>query len=972
MKKLFTTFFVGVLASTVSAQWTPTSMAGDKVRPETEVKNFYNLDLNSLRSQLGAAVESGKGAKAVVISLPTLQGKVEKFAVYSAPVVVKSLADRYQLGSYAGVGVDDPSKYVRFSVAPNDFQSMIYSNGNYEFIEPQNKEKSVYGVFPKSKKTEGSTFECAGEDFATKQQLDNLRGNASLSNLPTDFSKSSDKKFRTYRLALSVTGEYTQYFGGVPQALAGMNATLTRVNGIFEKDFAIRLLLQDFPQIIFTNPNTDPYSPASSGAQGAWNSELKGVLKGTTYGVGDANYDIGHLFGRSGGGGSAGCIGCVCDNRDTYDSSYQWTWHKGQGFTSPATGNNPVGDTFDIDYVAHEMGHQFGAWHTFAHGIHSGSIAHMEPGSGSTIMGYAGIVPGADVQAHSDAYFHAVSIFQVQNYVNTQTCDVNTAINNNPPVIAAMADKTIPKGTAFVLTASATDGEGDNLTYTWEQYDNATTAVRSVSPTSTSGPIFRSITGTSSPTRYFPKLPLVMQGTLTSQNDWETVSNVARTLNFRVTVRDNNPDVAQQQTQVAAQKITVANAGPFKITSNKVYNNAPGPFNWDVVGTNAAPFNVTNVKIDYTQDEGATWNELVASTPNDGSEELSFASLPTNTQIKVRVSAIDNVFYAVAPVTVSAIVPCDGTAPAAFAVSNITTGAATVSWDPIASATYVVQYKKAADATWTAVPVTTNTYTITGLEEATAYQVQVASVCSGTTGTFSTVYNFTTIVPTYCAAGANSTSFEKISRVVFANIDKSSTSTAGYEDFTTIVGQVTKGQTYNFTASFAGTSYSTDQVTVWIDFNNDKDFDDEGEKVMISSVKNSPWTGTITIPSTAQAVTTRMRVRLNDTNSGGNSTPCGNSSYGQVEDYTLAIGTLAAGENTVHDIQIFPNPVSDIINVSMVSDSASYLIYNVSGQLVAKGSILNNKINVLHLYAGVYFIKVQDRDYTKTLKFIKK
>lgn len=972
MKKLFTTFFVGVLASTVSAQWTPTSMAGDKVRPETEVKNFYNLDLNSLRSQLGAAVESGKGAKAVVISLPTLQGKVEKFAVYSAPVVVKSLADRYQLGSYAGVGVDDPSKYVRFSVAPNDFQSMIYSNGNYEFIEPQNKEKSVYGVFPKSKKTEGSTFECAGEDFATKQQLDNLRGNASLSNLPTDFSKSSDKKFRTYRLALSVTGEYTQYFGGVPQALAGMNATLTRVNGIFEKDFAIRLLLQDFPQIIFTNPNTDPYSPASSGAQGAWNSELKGVLKGTTYGVGDANYDIGHLFGRSGGGGSAGCIGCVCDNRDTYDSSYQWTWHKGQGFTSPATGNNPVGDTFDIDYVAHEMGHQFGAWHTFAHGIHSGSIAHMEPGSGSTIMGYAGIVPGADVQAHSDAYFHAVSIFQVQNYVNTQTCDVNTAINNNPPVIAAMADKTIPKGTAFVLTASATDGEGDNLTYTWEQYDNATTAVRSVSPTSTSGPIFRSITGTSSPTRYFPKLPLVMQGTLTSQNDWETVSNVARTLNFRVTVRDNNPDVAQQQTQVAAQKITVANAGPFKITSNKVYNNAPGPFNWDVVGTNAAPFNVANVKIDYTLDNGTTWTVLAASTPNDGSEDFSFASLPTNTSIKVRISAIGNVFYAVAPVTVSAIVPCDGTAPAAFAVSNITTGAATVSWDPIASATYVVQYKKAADATWTAVPVTTNTYTITGLEEATAYQVQVASVCSGTTGTFSTVYNFTTIVPTYCAAGANSTSFEKISRVVFANIDKSSTSTAGYEDFTTIVGQVTKGQTYNFTASFAGTSYSTDQVTVWIDFNNDKDFDDEGEKVMISSVKNSPWTGTITIPSTAQAVTTRMRVRLNDTNSGGNSTPCGNSSYGQVEDYTLAIGTLAAGENTVHDIQIFPNPVSDIINVSMVSDSASYLIYNVSGQLVAKGSILNNKINVLHLYAGVYFIKVQDRDYTKTLKFIKK
>ncbi len=962
MKKIFTTLLCGLMSTAAFAQWSPTSMHGERIRPTSNVTSYYSLDLNQLRSQLSSAQETGKGAVAVEVKLPTLEGKIQRFAVYSAPVVVKSLADRYQLGSYVGVGVDDPTAYVRFSVSPTEFQSMMLRNGQYEFVEPQDKNKTVYGVHPKTNKSEADkAFICAtSEAPLTKAQIDKLYMNGnSFAHNPQDFTKSSDRKYRTARLAMSVNGEYTQYFGGtVAGALVAINNTLTRCNFVFEKDFALTLILQDFPQLIYTNAATDPYSSMSN-----WNLELQQTLTST---IGNDAYDIGHMFGASGGGGNAGCIGCVCVNPTTSVPK-----GKGSGITSPADGI-PQGDNFDIDYVAHEMGHQLGANHTFSMSL-EGTGQNVEPGSGSTIMGYAGITGSTDVQPHSDAYFHINSIIQVQNNLIAKTCDIESATNNYPPVITALPAVTIPKGTAFVLTAQATDTEGDPLTYTWEQVDNASLAITKTNlGTTTSGASFRSFTGTADPSRYFPKFETVMSGVLSNPNGWEAVSSVARSSNYRVTVRDNNADTKQQQTAEALQAVTVHANGPFKITSTKVYNNAPGPLNWDVVGTNAAPFNVANVKIDYTLDNGTTWTVLAASTPNDGSEDFSFASLPTNTSIKVRISAIGNVFYAVAPVTVSAIVPCDGTAPAAFAVSNITTGAATVSWDPIASATYVVQYKKAADATWTAVPVTTNTYTITGLEEATAYQVQVASVCSGTTGTFSTVYNFTTIVPTYCAAGANSTSFEKISRVVFANIDKSSTSTAGYEDFTTIVGQVTKGQTYNFTASFAGTSYSTDQVTVWIDFNNDKDFDDEGEKVMISSVKNSPWTGTITIPSTAQAVTTRMRVRLNDTNSGGNSTPCGNSSYGQVEDYTLAIGTLAAGENTVHDIQIFPNPVSDIINVSMVSDSASYLIYNVSGQLVAKGSILNNKINVLHLYAGVYFIKVQDRDYTKTLKFIKK
>ncbi|UOE40652.1 M12 family metallo-peptidase [Chryseobacterium suipulveris] len=980
MKKIFTSLLCGLMSTAAFAQWAPTTMQGERTRPEANVKNYYSLDLNQMRAKLANAQESGKGAVAVEINLPTLDGKTERFAVYSAPVVVKSLADRYQLGSYAGVGIDDPAKYVRFSVSPTDFQSMMFTDGKQEFIEPLNANKSVYGVFPKSKKPDGA-YTCHGQELLTKSQIEKLGQTTDFSNQVTNFSKNSDQKFRKYRLALSVTGEYTQLFGGVAGALTQMNATMTRVNGVFEKDFAIRMVLQDFPQIIFTNPNTDPYSPANPGAQGAWTAELKNVLKGTTYGVGDANYDIGHLFGRSGGGGSAGCIGCVCNNTDTYDSGYQWYWHKGQGYTSPGSGD-PVGDNFDIDYVAHEMGHQFGAWHTFAHGIHSGSIAHMEPGSGSTIMGYAGIT-SADVQPHSDPYFHAVSIFQVQNYVQTQNCDVNTPITNQPPVITPMPDVTIPKGTAFALTATATDPENDPITYTWEQYDGATAAVTDVTANNTQGPKFRSIMGTTSPTRYFPKTSMVMNGILGLKAEWESVSNVARVMNFRVTVRDNNSNVEAQQTQVAGQKVTIHANGPFKITSTKVYNNAPGPFTWDVVGTDAAPFYVANVKIEYTQDNGVTWNVIAASTPNDGTEELSFASFPTNTQLKMRVSAIGNVFYAVAPVIVSAIVPCDGTAPAGLTVSNITTAAATVSWDPIASATYILRWKKASDTTWNEVPVSTNTYTITGLEEAVAYEVQVASVCTGTTGTYTPVTNFSTLVLTYCTLTSTNSNDEYISNVTItaegATGVNSSSGASNYTDYTTDntrtvhLAKGTSNNVLSVSKAWTGTKYS-EAVTAWIDFNRNGTFEPSELVMQTPGNQTTPVTQTFSVPADAYSGDKPVRMRVALKFNTAQTNPCGSYTYGEVEDYAVIISpTLGVNDNVrANAVQVYPNPAVDVLNVSKVSNNATYSIYNAAGQLVAKGNVADNKVSVSKLQSGVYFISVDDKGTVEKVKFIKK
>ncbi|MFC0344402.1 reprolysin-like metallopeptidase [Epilithonimonas hispanica] len=971
MKKFFTTLLSLGLATSAFAQWSPTSMKGESLR-QNGATSFYTVDVDAIRTQLTSAQPTGKGSKPVIISVPTLGGKIEKFAVYSLPVVVQSLADKYQLGSYVGTGVDDPEKYIRFSVAPNDFQSMIIKNGVYEFVEPQNKEKTVYGVHPKTNKTSGAngSWLCESTEPAfSKKQIDKLASESTFANDSKDFSKSSDQKYRTMRLAMSVNGEYTTFHGGtVAGALTAINATLTRCNGIFENDFALHLILQDFPDVIYTNASTDPYGTSLNG----WNQQLQTTL---TNNVGNDNYDIGHMFGASGGGGNAGCIGCVCINPTTITPL-----GKGSGITSPADGI-PQGDNFDIDYVAHEMGHQLGANHTFSHGL-EGTGQNVEPGSGSTIMGYAGITGATDLQDHSDPYFHINSIIQIQNNLTSKTCDIETPITNQPPTIVAMANVTIPKSTAFVLTAQATDPEGNPITYGWDQTDSATTPTTIANlGNNTNGPTFRSWTPTTNPTRYFPKLETVLAGHLKSTTDWEAVSTVARTTNFKVTVRDNNPDVAQQQTQYATQRVIVGAAGPFKITSSKVYNNATGAFTWDPVGTTAAPYNVTDVKIDYTTDNGASWTVLAESTPNDGTEEISFSSFPTNTVLTVRVSAIGNVFYAASKVTVSAMVNCDGTAPAGLATSAITQTSAKIDWDAVANATYSVRYKKASETSWTVVnDIATNTYNITELEEDTNYDVEVAAVCSGTTGAYANE-TFKTLGLTYCTVSSSNAGDEYISKVVVtpANSGTVMTSTSGANTYTDYSGddtrlvQLTKGSTGNtiaVTKAWTGATYS-EAVAVWIDFNRDGTYD-ASEKVMTSAPSTTATvTSTFAVPETAYSgdKTLGMRVimRYNTAPTG----PCASYTYGEVEDYAVKISeTLAVTDVKKNNISVYPNPAVDVINISNVSSKTKFEIYSVGGQLVYQGTT-DGKVNVSKLAKGVYILSLESNGEKSQTKFIK-
>lgn len=991
MKKILTSLMCTLVGGAVFGQWSPTSFnkvdskkrsAEFRLNPSgTRDNGYYKLDLELLKSQLKNAKEMGPGVAPVVISLPTISGKIERFNVYSFPVAVKELADKYELGSYVGTSIDDPSKYLRFSLAPNDFQSIIIDGGKYEFIEPANTDKTIYAVHPKTRKNEGG-FLCSTEEApATKKQIETLLKNGkSFSNQPTDFAKSSDKKYRTMRLAMSVTGEYTQFHGGtVAGALAAINATVTRVNAVFEKDFALHLNLQNYPGIIYTNAATDPYSAAGPGVGGAWNLELQNTL---TANVGNANYDIGHLFGASGGGGNAGCIGCVCVNPTTAEPE-----GKGSGFTSPANGI-PQGDTFDIDYVAHEMGHQLGGNHTFSHNL-EGSGVNVEPGSGSTIMGYAGITgPNNDVQANSDPYFHIASIGQIQENLIDKTCDVETAITNNPPVIAALPTYNIPKGTAFVLTATATDAENDPLTYTWEEIDDASVSVNKNNlGNTTSGATFRSMAPTTSPTRYFPRLSSVLNGVLNNANNtWEAVSTVARTTNFAVTVRDNNPNVAQQQSDFKVQSIIVGNDGPFRLANQYADVNTPTPIQWIVANTTSAPYNAANVKIDYTTDNGTTWSVLASSTPNDGSENFTFPSSLNGQTIKVRISAIGNVFYAIGGVTIAPLAACSSAAATNVVVSNITTSSASVSWMSYTGATYKVRYKKVNSSVWSEADTTVPSINLSNLIDGTQYEVQVALVCGTTVGAYSTSVNFTTLALSYCSAGTLSTSYEHISNVTLANINNTSgpSTYTNYTTNTALQVNLTKGVSYPVSMTIGNPDTPDyDAAAIFIDFNKNGTFEDSENILNFPvAIPTGPITGNFTVPNNAvEGQPLRMRVvafYVGDVNAGLTLPAeylCGvNFQYGEVEDYNVVISdALGTNEVTKKDnFGIYPNPVNDILNVTKVSNKANFEIHNAVGQLVKSGVITNNQIRVADLVKGTYIISIKDNAISESIKFIKK
>ncbi|WP_282041815.1 reprolysin-like metallopeptidase [Winogradskyella flava] len=610
----------------------------------------YQLNLEAFKAQLSAAPLRSTNTRNsnVSIYLPNGKGQLEQFMVVEAPVLSEELSRLYpNIKTYVGYSPEQPGTRARFSVTPQGLQSLIsYPDAPMHFTVPLSKrDNTAYISYSRDARTNGTKeFECFTEDeFLPIRTNEMARRDA------------NDQILRTFRIAISAHAEYTNFWddgnaangNAQEDALAQVVSTLNRSNEVFEVDMAVNFMLVTGTEIIYTDPNTDPYT-------GNFNSELQATL---TANVGEANYDIGHLF-AFGGGGNAGCIGCVCVDGQ-----------KGSGYSAhPFTDNDGgpyMSDFFDIDYVPHEIGHQMGANHTYSH-FSEGTGVNAEPGSGTTIMGYAGITGANDVQDHSDPYFHYYSITQILDNLNTRTCWTSTAISNSPPTANAGTDYTIPIGTAFVLKGAATDPDaGDVLTYTWEQIDDGVTTSGNFGPNKTAGAVWRSRPPSTSPDRYMPIIERVIAGELTEtspletidNSSWETVSNVGRNLNFALIVRDRSEANGVGQTPQSdfdTMMVTVDDAsGPFLVssqTTNEIWDAGSNQIiTWDVAGTNAGAVNTPTVNILLSTDSGFTFPfVLAADVPNDGSHNVTVPITGGDSStVRVKVEGNNNIFYAI-------------------------------------------------------------------------------------------------------------------------------------------------------------------------------------------------------------------------------------------------------------------------------------------------------------------------------------
>ncbi|RUA10740.1 MAG: hypothetical protein DSY82_04460, partial [Flavobacteriia bacterium] len=420
--------------------------------------------------------------------------------------------------------------------------------------------------------------------------------------------------------------------------LAEMTTLITRVNDVYENDLAITFqLVSNTDDLIYLDADHDPYTNDSGNTMQGQNQTTCDDI------IGSANYDIGHVL--STGGGGIASRGSVC---------------LGSSKAKGVTGNsNPVGDLFYFDFVAHEFGHQMGANHTFNSdkgncGDGNRNLAtSVEPGSGSTLMAYAGLCSPENVQGHSNFYFHTVSIDEIwSNLTNGSGDNCSTKMdlvnNKNVPIADAGQDYTIPKSTAFVLKGSGSDADNDPISFCWEQIDSGITNVPP-SENAVDGALYRSLQPTLEANRYMPSLRTLAKGEVSST--WEVTPNVAREMNFTLTVRDNNPEAGQIARDDV--KITVTGAaGPFKVTSqnedNIVWNkNTQESVTWDVAGTNANGINVSHVNIYLSTDNGNSYDTpLSLNTPNDGIQIINVPDIQAS-KCLLKVEAVDNIFFAV-------------------------------------------------------------------------------------------------------------------------------------------------------------------------------------------------------------------------------------------------------------------------------------------------------------------------------------
>jgi hypothetical protein len=586
--------------------------------------------------------------KRPIIHLPMPDGSVQRFRFEQSPVVEQGLGDKYPelLNTYRAQGIDDPSATARFDWLPSGFHAIVLSPAGTVLVDPyaKNNTQDYITYWKRDAANLKSAFRC---DFVDQ---DAVIPNAPKTQAP---DVSSGSQLRTYRLALACTNEYAVAVGNntISGTLAAEVIVMNRVNGVYERDVALRMIMVANNHLVtYAGDNNncgaaanepctaanDPYSNSSGSTMLSQNTTTLNNV------IGLGNYDIGHVF-STGGGGVATLNGPCGTN-------------KARGVTGLP---NPVGDPFSIDYVAHEMGHQWGANHTFNGGSGSCSGSNRsgpsayEPGSGITIMAYAGICGNQNLAANSIDTFHVKSIEVMVAFAHNgtgNTCAVTSSTNNAIPAVTGPGNFTIPKQTPFALTAAATDPDGDTITYDWQEYDlgPTTTAVPNTDADGNARPIFRPYLPTISGTRFFPSLPYILNNanvppaTTGVFLTGELLPAISRTMTFQVIARDNRSGAGALNTATSVVTIDGA-ATPFAVTAPNTGVSVPAMSNLNV--TWAASGNAQNVKISLSVDGGLTFpHVLAASVPNSGAATVALPDSPTSLA-RIKVEAVGNIYF---------------------------------------------------------------------------------------------------------------------------------------------------------------------------------------------------------------------------------------------------------------------------------------------------------------------------------------
>ncbi|MEO8762212.1 MAG: reprolysin-like metallopeptidase, partial [Bacteroidia bacterium] len=647
MKKLLSTIVAIGLFSTAQSQnaskyWNTVAekeIAVDGIRQIIPQKYLtVSLNSNELKKALFAAPNERTVSiknSTTVIELPLPDGTFQRFSVVEAPIMANGLASKYPyIKTFSVHGVDDA--YASGKLDWNDFgfHGMIRTPKGDFFIDPYtNKDVTNYITYYTADYVRDINLRIPEAEFdATKLRK------TKTANRTTSTQICIGDTLRVYRLVVACTGEYAVAATGfasptIAQTLSRVVTSVNRVDGVYESELDYRMVLIDNETTcLFTNATTDPFTGNNNA--NVLIGESQSVIDGL---IADSDYDMGHTF--STGGGGLSDLGVVCQSGSK---------------ASSITGDpSPVGDSYDIDYVAHEMGHEVGANHTFnsvvsnCGGGNRWGPTSVEPGSGITIMAYAGICGSDDLSAHSIPYFSTASFDEIISYTQTDLgndCPLHFSTGNHAPVVTGSTTYTIPVKTPFTLTGSATDADGDSLTFSWEEFD-----IGASGGTWNSGnkPFFRPFAPTTSRSRSFPKLSTVLSGTANVLG--EVLPATAQTLKFRLTARDNK--MGGGGVCYASSQVVVASAGPFTVS----YPNVTGitwasgstqTITWNVNNTNIAPVSCDSVLVSISYDGGTTFSTLVGSTPNTGSVTVMVPTITgTVTTCRVKVTAIRNIFY---------------------------------------------------------------------------------------------------------------------------------------------------------------------------------------------------------------------------------------------------------------------------------------------------------------------------------------